>query len=131
MSCGFDTDAEKFRNFCLGTARRYVELYNWYPIPTSCHIIPIHGADIIESLSVPLDFLSKDAQEARNKDIKYIREHNYPKCSRQKTMEDVFKRLLLSSDPLILSYHKIKVKKKLFFESKSPGTACTIRMFAK
>ena len=82
MSYGFDIDAEKFRNFCLGTARRYVELYKWYPIPTSCHIILIHGADIIESLSVLLRILSEDAQGARNKDIKYIREHNFRKSSR-------------------------------------------------
>ncbi|CAH0561739.1 unnamed protein product [Brassicogethes aeneus] len=45
-------NAEKFRNFCLGIARRYVELYKWFPMPTSCHAILIYGADIIESIAV-------------------------------------------------------------------------------
>ena len=110
MSCGFDVDVQKFREFCLQIAERYVRLYKWYPMPTSVHIVLIHGYAAIDALALPIGQLSEDAQEARNKDIKKYREKHARKCSREKTMEDVFKRLLVSSDPLISSYQKMRPK---------------------
>lgn len=43
--------------------------------------------------------MSEDAQEARNKDIRNYREYFARKTSRKENMEDVMKRLLISSDP--------------------------------
>lgn len=110
MSCGFDVNIPKFQEFCLGIARRYVQLYEWYPMPTSVHIVLLHGYAIIDALALPIGQLSEDAQEARNKDIRSYREKHARKCSREKTMEDVFNRLLVSSDPLISSFKKMQPK---------------------
>lgn len=110
MSCGFDVNVDKFRIFCLNVAERYVKLYAWYPMPTSIHIVLIHGYAVIETLALPIGQLSEDAQEARNKDLKRFRENHARKCSRKETMEDVFTRLLVSSDPLISSHQKFRPK---------------------
>jgi hypothetical protein len=109
MSCGFAVNIENFKMYCLNIAKKYVELYSWYPMPTSVHIVLIHGAEIIERAPLPIGQLSEDAQEARNKDIRRYRENFSRKCSREKTMSDVFHRLLVSSDPLISSFEKLKL----------------------
>ena len=111
MSCGFDINIEKFKNYCRDIARKYVQLYKWYPMPTSVHIVLIHGHAIINAAALPIGQLSEDAQEARNKDIKKSRENFARKSSRAQTMEDVFKRLLASSDPVISSLQKMRPKK--------------------
>lgn len=110
MSSGFAIHIDKFRAYCLNVAKRYVELYSWYPMPTSVHIVLIHGYAIIEMGALPIGQLSEDAQEARNKDIRRYRESFARKCTREKTMSDVFHRLLASSDPLITNLQKLKIK---------------------
>lgn len=54
--------------------------------------------------------LLEEAQEARHKDIRKYRQCYARKCSRSKNIEDVMKRLLISSDPYISSFRKIKHK---------------------
>ena len=56
--------------------------------------------------------MSEDAQEARNKDVKNYRENFSRKFSRTATMEDVFHRLLVTSDPFISSLSKIYPQQK-------------------
>ncbi|KAG5873623.1 hypothetical protein JTB14_030036 [Gonioctena quinquepunctata] len=51
------------------------------------------------------------AQGARTKDLKKFREHNSRKCSRSKSNVDIFNLLLISSDPVITSNKKIKMRK--------------------
>lgn len=111
LSCGFVIDVEAFNTYCLDTARLFVDLYNWYNMPTSVHKVLIHGPQIIEASELPIGELSEDAQEARNKDFKKYRESYSRKISREKTMEDVFHWLLASSDPLITGMRKIRNKK--------------------
>ena len=41
-----------------------------YAMPSSCHMILIHGSDVIETFLIPIGQLSEEVQEARNKDIK-------------------------------------------------------------
>jgi hypothetical protein len=82
-------------------------------MPTSVHKLLIHGPQIIASALLPIGQLSEDAQEARNKDIKRYREDFSRKCSREKPMEDVFYRLMVTSDPYISSIRKLPQKKKL------------------
>ena len=110
MTSGFAVHIDKFRVYCLDVAKRYVELYSWYPMPTSVHIVLIHGYAIIEMSALPIGQLSEDAQEARNKDIRRYLENFARKCTREKTMSDVFRRLLASSDPLITNFQKLKTK---------------------
>ena len=106
ISCGFSINKEKFGVYCHETAELYVDLYNWYPMPASVHKLLVHGADIVSTAILPIGFLSEEAQEARNKDVKYMREHNTRKCSRVATNEDLFCKLLVSSDPLITSLRR-------------------------
>jgi hypothetical protein len=83
MSCGFAVNIKNVKTYCLNIAKKYVELYSWYPMPTSVHIVLIHGAEIIERAPLPIGQLSEDAQETRNKDIRRYRENSSRKCSRE------------------------------------------------
>jgi len=119
IASGFPVNVEKFKKYCLEIAKEFVQLYPWYYMPTVIHKILIHGHQIIEWAPLPIGQLSEDAQESRNKDIKNFREGFSRKCSREKSMEDVFHRLLVSSDPLITSLSNMQPKqgKKLSSEA--------------
>lgn len=104
MSSGYAINVEAFRKYAMDTAELYVELYEWYYMPSSVHKILIHGADIIQNAALPIGMMSEEALESRNKDFRFIREHHTRKMSREKTIEDLFNYLLLSSDPLISSF---------------------------
>lgn len=104
MSSGYAINVEAFRKYTMDTAELYVELYEWYYMPSSVHKILIHGADIIQNAALPIGMMSEDALESRNKDFRFIREHHTRKMSRETTMEDLFKYLLMSSDPLTSSF---------------------------
>lgn len=54
--------------------------------------------------------MSEDAQEACHKFFNIYRVAYARKNYRQKTMEDVFKRFLISSDPYIFTCRKLPVK---------------------
>lgn len=119
IASGFPVNVEKFKEYCLGVAKEFVQLYPWYYMPTAIHKILIHGHQIIEWAPLPIGQLSEDAQESRNKDFKNFREGFSRKCSREKSMEDVFHRLLVSSDPFITSLSNMQPKqgKNLSFEA--------------
>lgn len=110
ISSGFNIKCDKFREYALETARKFVELYPWYYMPTSVHKLLIHGPEIIASALLPIGQLSEDAQEARNKDSKRFREDFSRKCSRENTMHDVFNQLMVTSDPYISSIRKLPQK---------------------
>lgn len=55
--------------------------------------------------------MSEEAQESCNKYIKRFREDFSRKCDRIKNMEDIFCRLLVTSDPIISSLRKLPPKK--------------------
>lgn len=74
LSCGYEVDVGKFREYCLETHNRFQALYGrWYKIPSSVHLILIHGADIMASLELPIGAYSEEALEARNKNIRAFR----------------------------------------------------------
>lgn len=60
--------------------------------------------------------LSEEAQEHRNKDFKYYRSKFARRCSGQDNLEDIFNRLLLTSDPLISSLRASTKKSGKFCE---------------
>lgn len=111
ISSGYNNNLINFEDYALQTARDFVQLYPWYYMPTSVHKLLIHGAQIITSSLLPIGQMSEDAQESCNKYIKRFREDFTRKCSRVKTMQDLFQRLLLTSDPLISSVRKLPRKK--------------------
>lgn len=92
---------ENFKSYCDDTAKLYIEEYKWFPMPTSCHMILLHGSQIVESFFVPIGQLSEEAQEAKNKDFKRVRENNTRKSSVVCTNEDLMRYLEVSSDPYI------------------------------
>lgn len=107
ISCGFAINIPKFRDYTEITARQFVDLYGWYYMPTTVHKILIHGPQIIDSLILPIGQMSEEAQESCNKYIKEFRRDFSRKCDRAQTMEDVFCRLLITSDPLVCSLRKV------------------------
>lgn len=110
LSSGFAVNVTAFKQYSLETAEMFVTLYSWYCMPTTVHKVLIHGPLIIEWSPLPIGQMSEDAQEARNKDIKKYRECFARKHSRTATMQDVFNRLLLTSDPYMGKQYPKKAK---------------------
>lgn len=116
MSSGEKIDVQKFRVYATDTAQLYETLYWWYNMPASVHKVLIHGADIINFFHLPIGFYSEEAQEARNKDFRNIREHQTRKSSRENTNEDILHWLLITSDPLISSMRQTAPRKHYEFD---------------
>lgn len=110
ISCGHDVDTEKYRKYAVDTAKLFVSLYKWYCMPSSVHKILLHGADVMESLLIPIGQLSEDALEARHKEFRYFREHHTRKMSRRENVEDLMHTLLITSDMLISSLRPLPKK---------------------
>lgn len=83
-------------------------------MPPSVHKILIHGADLMNCFELPIGTFSEEAQEARNKDFRNVRENNSRKNSRTNTNEDILHWLLISSDPVVSSLRTFKKKKTRF-----------------
>lgn len=111
LSSGYAVNVTAFQQYCIQTAAIFITLYSWYCMPTTVHKVLIHGPLIVQWSPLPIGQMSEDAQEARNKDIKKYRECYSRKNSRTATMEDVFNRLLLTSDPYMSSMGKRYPKK--------------------
>ena len=103
LSSGFAINSAACRQYSIETAQLYLQEYSWYYMPVTMHKILIHGADIIRTSILPIGQLSEEAQESRNKDLKYFRRSHTRKTSREHTIEDLLNFLLVSSDPLITS----------------------------
>lgn len=120
ISSGFEIDIAKFQQYTMDTAKLYVSLYPWYFMPPSVHKILIHGADISANAILPIGQLGEEAQEAKNKDFKFIREHGTRKHSAESTNQDLFNYFLLSSDPYISTLSlKQKNNSKLKFDKEA------------
>lgn len=109
LSSGHCIDLEKFKILTSETAELYVKLYPWQPMSPTVHKILTHSISVIQNALLPIGQLSEEAAESRNKHIKLYREHFSRKFSRIECNEDVFNRLLLTSDPYLSS---LKPKKK-------------------
>ena len=113
LACNKAVDADKFGEFALETARLFVDLYPWYYMPCSLHKLLIHGADVIRSLLLPIGAYSEEAQEARNKHVKWYRLKHSRKTSRTDTMTDQFRQLCVTSDPVITGIIQQDIETKL------------------
>lgn len=111
LSSGLPLNKEAFREYCMATAKLYVNLYAWFYMPTSVHKILIHGADIADSFLIPIGQLSEDVQEARQKDWKRFRQDHSRKSARIKTNTDILNNLLISSDPVITNFRELPWKR--------------------
>lgn len=82
-------------------------------MPPSVHKVLLHGADLMKHFDLPIGMYSEEAQEARNKDFRNIRENHSRKNSRTNTNEDILHWLLISSDPVISSLRTFFPKKQV------------------
>ncbi len=103
ISCKRPLDLKKFGAFCRETAELLITLYPWFRMPVSVHILLIHGEEILSSSCLPIGMMSKEAQEARNKDNKAFWMKHSRKTSRVHTMSDVFHRLMVTGNIVISS----------------------------
>ncbi|XP_029710127.2 uncharacterized protein LOC115256029 [Aedes albopictus] len=101
INCKSDINVEVFQNYLETTRKLYISLYGWYPLSPTLHKILVHGGAIAKHSTVPVGMLSEEALETRNKSIRKFREFHSRKFSRTANIEDVFQRLLLTSDPVI------------------------------
>lgn len=115
MASGCNINVTKFAQYTADTAKLYVELYGWYYMSATVHMILIPGSEIIKSFVVPIGKLFEEAQEASNKDFKRFRENNTRKCSREQTNIDLLHILLISSDPYISSLRNISKRSNKTF----------------
>ena len=81
-------------------------------MPASMHKLLVHSGQIIANFELPIGMYTEEAQEARNKDSKHIREHHTRKISRILTITDQFNQLHVTSDPIVSSYSFQNSKKK-------------------
>lgn len=110
ITSGYDINLHNFEQYCLKTAECYVGLYNWYYMPISVHKLLIHGPIITQNALLPIGELSEAAQEAKNKDIRKYRQGHTRKIGGTKVNEDLFHRLILSSDPYLSGFNCSKIK---------------------
>jgi hypothetical protein len=76
----------------------FVELYGWYYMPVTVHIILVHGANISSYFDIGMGKLLEEAQEARNKDVRrYKQDH----CRRSN-------RIAADEDLIIFRFHHIR-----------------------
>lgn len=103
INCHDEINPEKFGVYAKETAELYKSIYPWRSMPTTVHKVLYHGKDVIQNNVLPMGDLSEEAQEKRNKDYRYFREHNTRKMNRKCTNEDLLNILLATSDPLLSS----------------------------
>lgn len=94
MSSGYEINEKAFSEYAIETSKLLVKEYPWYYMPASVHKILLHGSSVTSAALLPIGQMSKEAQEARNKYLKTIRENNARKCSRIETNEDLLHGLL-------------------------------------
>ena len=105
-----EMNPDKLQAYCNETAELYVANYPWYPMPQAVHKLLVHSHQIVRHKDIPVGMLSEEAQESSNKVFKNFREHFSCKISRTKTNEDLLRRLLCASDPVISKMRKQKVR---------------------
>lgn len=66
---------------------------------------------MVQELPLPPGLLSEEAQESRTKHLRFYRRHHTRKCSLKKGYEDLYNRLILTSDPIILQHFPRRQKK--------------------
>jgi len=78
MSSSYEINEKSFGEYAIETAKLLVKEYSWYYMPASVHKILLHGSLVISAALLLIGQMSEEAQEARNKDLKNVRE-NYSK----------------------------------------------------
>ncbi|KAJ8676951.1 hypothetical protein QAD02_012738 [Eretmocerus hayati] len=67
ISCGEAVNIGAFRRYCIDTAREFVRLYPWYYIPTTLHLLLIHGCLFLRKFDPALGLYSEEPLESSHK----------------------------------------------------------------
>lgn len=108
ISSKLPVNVEAFAEYADQTRIKLTELYPFYPLSPTVHRLLIHGPSIIRHCLLPIGMMSEEVQERRNKSVRNFREFHSRKFNRLVNIEDVYKRLLLTSDPMICLNNKNK-----------------------
>ena len=87
---------------------RYITSYEWYPMSAKLHKILVLGNEIIRYSLLPVEMVTQEASEAKNKYFKNDRLRHSRQVSRCLTLADIFYRTIDSTDPLISSTNSDK-----------------------
>ena len=99
----YEIDIFRFKDYCLATSERIIELYGWYTMPPTIHKLLEHGYQVADILDLPVGMYSEETQEAQNKEIRNARLSHTCKISRKNAMKNQFQFLLIRSDPVVYS----------------------------
>ena len=91
LSSSHKINVDKFQGHAFQTACNFVQLYPSFYMPISVHRNLLHGAQIINSSSLPTGQMSEDAQEIRKSFIERFRGDYARKFSREKKCKTFFK----------------------------------------
>ncbi|KAJ8677110.1 hypothetical protein QAD02_012897, partial [Eretmocerus hayati] len=80
ISCGEVVNIGAFREYGIDTARRFVEFYDWYYMPTTLHLILIHGYLFLRKLDPAMGLYSEEPLESSHKVLKSYRNHRARRC---------------------------------------------------
>jgi len=63
ISCVHIINKQNFKDYCLKTAKLYVQKYDWYYMPICVRKLLIHGTQIVEHALLPIGQMSEEAQK--------------------------------------------------------------------
>lgn len=106
LCSGKPLNLDAYQSYAKSTYQLYIEKYPWHPMPPTIHKALRHGHEMAAAAPLPLGTLSEEALEARHKDVKRYIIDNTRKMDRKKRLYDLFRILLVSSDPVVVSYRK-------------------------
>ncbi|XP_030752406.1 uncharacterized protein LOC115879646 isoform X2 [Sitophilus oryzae] len=107
ISCNRIISPESYENYARETAELFHKTYPQFTFSPTVHKILYHGHEYMKQFPfIPVGALSEEPQEARNKDFKRYRTDFSRKISRKDTLEDIFNRFMLTSDPLFFFLFK-------------------------
>ena len=112
LNSGYEINIDSFEKHCKNTAELCVAKYDWYFMPISIHKMLFHSKQIIQKLPIPIGSSSEEALEACHKTIRYARKYHTCKVSRERINEDLYKWLMIISDPIIAENTTAYKKKK-------------------
>lgn len=78
-------------------------MYGWFNFSPTVHKILIHGQEFMKNSIPPVGVLSEEPLEGGHKDFKSFRTNYSRKNSRIDNMTDIFNRLMITSDPFVVS----------------------------
>ena len=115
INSGYNINAENFRKIGLETAKRHVELYNWFKIPVSMHRLWFHVPDIALACPVSIGHSSEEAIESSHKCLIKALNNHCRQDSYEKMTLDMGTNRLINTDPQVTKYFKppiVRNKKK-------------------